>query len=136
MKNGREEMENKILINREKVVALVAEQKENVLLKNLEGYLALRNLMDAIMALPSENCTVNAHWDFVINEERVGYYGGEFQSLYYNGYKCSHCGEGGGEFIPREYGKMTEREATVIFEGMNTKYCCNCGAKMENESNY
>ena len=129
-------MENKILINREKVVALVAEQKENVLLKNLEGYLALRNLMDNIMALPSESGTVNAHWDFVINEERVGYYEGKIQPLYYNGYKCSNCGHGGGEVFPKEYGEMTEQEATVIFEGMNTKYCCNCGAKMENESNY
>ena len=123
MKNGKKEMENKILVNREEVVALVAEQKENVLSKNLDGYLALRNLMDNIVALPSENGTVNAHWDFVINEERVGHYEGKIQSLYYNGYKCSHCGEGGGEFIPREYGKMTEQEGLVLFEGMVLVIC-------------
>ena len=124
-------MENKNLINREKVIALVAEQKENVLLKNLEGYLALRNLMEDIIALPSETGVVNAHWDFVVNEERVGYYEGKIQPLYYNGFKCSNCGCGGGESIPKEYGEMTEQEAAVIFEGMNTNYCPNCGACME-----
>ena len=124
-------MENKNLINREKVIALVAEQKENVLLKNLEGYLALRNLMDDIIALPSEIGVVKAHWDFVVNEERVGDYEGKIQPLYYNGYKCSNCGCGGGESTPREYGKLTEEEAHVFFDDMNTKYCHDCGAYME-----
>lgn len=75
---------------------------------------------------------MKAHWDFVINESRIGVYEGKKQPLYYNGYSCSNCRHGGGEVIPQEYGEITEEEARILFGDMNYTYCPNCGADMEN----
>lgn len=92
----------------------------------------LEEMNDKLLFLPVKYIPGNRHWDFVINEERVGYWEGKLTSLYYNGYKCSNCGHGGGKSIPREYGTMTEEEAKVFFGDMNYRFCPNCGAGMVN----
>ena len=93
---------------------------------------SLESLSDTLLFLPITRIAEPQHWDFVINEERVGYWEGKITSLYYNGYKCSNCGHGGGEVIPKSYGEITEEEAKVFFGDMNYRFCPNCGAKMEN----
>ena len=121
-------------INRDKVLDIVGEyvrQQNKSIISNIFSKKETYGVYDRLLFLPIIRVAEPQHWDFVVNEERVGYYDGKIQPLYYNGYKCSHCGEGGGEFIPREYGKMTEQEGLVLFEGMDTNYCPNCGAWMK-----
>ena len=122
-------------INRDKVLDIVGEyvrQQNKSVFSNIFSKKETYSVYDRILFLPITRIAKSQHWDFVINEERVGYWGGKITPLYYNGYKCSHCKFGGGESIPQSYGEMTEEEARVFFGDMNYKYCPNCGAEMEN----
>ena len=122
-------------ISRDKVLDIVGSyvrEHNKSIIYNIFSKKETYSIYDKLLFLPITRIGGSQHWDFVINEERVGYWEGKITSLYYNGYKCSNCGHGGGEVIPCEYGTMTEEEAKVFFGDMNYKYCPNCGARMEN----
>lgn len=122
-------------ISRDKVLDIVGNyvrEHNKSIIYNIFSKKETYSIYDKLLLLPITRIAESQHWDFVINEERVGYWEGKITSLYYNGYKCSNCGHGGGEVIPYEYGTMTEEEAKVFFGDMNYKYCPNCGARMEN----
>ena len=111
-------------ISRDKVLDIVGNyvrEHNKSIICNLFSKKETYSIYDKLLLLPITRIADSQHWDFVTNEERVGYWEGKITSLYYNGYKCSNCGHGGGEVIPCEYGTMTEEEAKVFFGDMNYK---------------
>ena len=134
MKNGKSEImsDYKILISKNEVLDLIYKEWDNYKFCLAEARPLINKITNKIINLPYEYTRPEAHWDFVINETRVDEWEGALTTLYYNGYKCSNCGHGGGEAIPKSYGEMTEEEAKVFFGDMNYRFCPNCGAKMEN----
>lgn len=122
-------------ISRDKVLDIVGNyvrERNKSIIYNIFSKKETYSIYDKMLFLPITYVAKSQHWDFVINEERIGYWEEKITPLYYNGYKCSNCGHGGGESIPQSYGEMTEEEARVFFGDMNYKYCPNCGARMEN----
>ena len=114
MKNGRSVMDtSNEYVKRDDVLNAIsnfADGFENSLFFKIFIRASLESLNDTLLFLPITRIAKSQHWDFVINEERVGYWEGKIISLYYNGYKCSNCGHGGGEAIPKSYGEMTEED--------------------------